>query len=68
MFRCEFFKTLQNSFFIEHLWTATLLLPANGKSNLKNFTSNYDLAKFLTAFTIMINFAECIWNSGVAMK
>ena len=64
VFCCEFFKTLQNSFFIEHLWTATSVL---GK-NPKNFTINYDLAKFLTALTIIINFTENIWKSDVAMK
>ena len=51
-------------FFIEHLWTATSVL---GK-NLKIFTINYDLAKYLTTLTILIDFAENIWNSGVAMK
>ena len=64
MFSCEFFKTLQNSFFIEHLWTATSVL---GK-NLQSFTINYDLDKYLTTLTIITDFAENIWNSGVAMK
>ena len=64
MLCCEFFKTLQNSSFIEHLWAATSVL---GK-NLKNFTINCDLAEFLTTLIIIINFAENIWNCGVAMK
>ena len=64
MVSCEFFKTLQNSIFIEHLWTASFVL---GK-NLKSFTTNYDLAKYLKTLTILIDFAENIWDSGVAMK
>ena len=36
--------------------------------NLKNFTINYDLAKYLTILTIIIDFAENILNCGVAMK
>ena len=36
--------------------------------NLKNFNINYDLAKYLTTLTIIIDFAENIWNSGVAMR
>ena len=34
--------------------------------NLKNFTINYDLAKSMTTLTIIIDFAENTWNSGVA--
>ena len=49
---------------MEHLLTATSVL---GK-NLKYFIINYDLAKYLTTLTIIISFAENIWNSGVAMK
>ena len=64
MFCCEFLKTLQNSFFIEHMWTATSVLGIN----LKNVTINYALATFLTTLTITVDFAENIWNSGVAMK
>ena len=64
MISCEFFKTLQNSTFIEHMWAASFVL---GK-NLKSFTTNYDLAKYLKTLTILIDFAEKIWNSGVAMK
>ena len=64
MFSCEFLKTLQDSFFIKHLWTATSVL---GK-NLESFTISYDLAKYLKTLTILIDFAEHIWNSGVAMK
>ena len=56
--------TLWNSFFIEHLWTATSVF---GK-NLKNFTISYDFAKYLKTLTIIIDFAENIWNFGVAMK
>ena len=51
-------------FLIEHLWTATSDL---GKT-LKIFTINYDSAKYLTTLTIIIDFAENIWNAGVAMK
>ena len=36
--------------------------------NVKNFTINYDLAKYLTTLTIITDFAENIWNSRVAMK
>ena len=36
--------------------------------NLESFTINYDLAKYLKTLTILIDFAENIWNSGVAMK
>ena len=61
MFSCELFGTV---FFIEHLWMATSVL---GK-NLKIFTINYDLAKYLTTLTNVIDFAENNWNSGVAMK
>ena len=64
MFSCEFVKILRRSFFIEHLWTAKSVL---GK-NLKNFTVNYDLVKHMTTLIIIIDFAENIWNSGVAMK
>ena len=53
-----------NSFFIEHLWTDTSVL---GK-NLESFTINYDLAKYSKTLTVLIDFAENIWNSGVAMK
>ena len=60
----EFFKTLQNSTFMEHLWTASSVL---GK-NLESFDINYDLAKYWQTLTILIDFAENIWNSGVAMK
>ena len=59
-----FLWDLRDSFFIEHLLTATSGL---GK-DLKNFTNNYDLAKFLTTLAIIIDFAENILNSGVAMK
>ena len=34
--------------------------------NLKNFTINYDLAKYRATLTIFIDFAENIWNSGLA--
>ena len=61
MFSCELFGTV---FFIEHLWMATSVL---GK-NLKIFTINYDLAKYLTTLTNIIDFGENNWNSGVAMK
>ena len=61
---CVLLWTLWNSFFIEHLWTATSVF---GK-NLKSFTINYDLAKYLTTLTIIIDFAENIWNFGVAIK
>ena len=64
MVSCEFLKTLQNSIFIEHMWTTSFVL---GK-NLKSFTTNYDLAKYLKTLTILIDFAENIWDSGVAMK
>ena len=64
MFSCEYFKTLQNSFFTEHLWTATSVL---GK-NLESFTISYDLAKYLKSLTIVIDFAENIWNFVVAIK
>ena len=37
-------------------------------TNLESFTINYDLAKYLKTLTILIDFAENIWNSGVAMK
>ena len=60
MFSYEFFETISNCSFIEHLWTAASIL---GK-NLKNFTLNYDLAKYLATLTIIIDFAEKIWNSG----
>ena len=36
--------------------------------NLKIFTINYDLAKYLTTLTNIIDFGENNWNSGVAMK
>ena len=36
--------------------------------NLKYFIINYDLAKYLTTLTIIIDLAENIWNSGVAMN
>ena len=36
--------------------------------NLKFFIINYDLAKYLTTLTIIINFAENIRISGVALK
>ena len=58
MFSFEFFKTP------EHLWTATAVL---GK-NLESFTINYDLTKYLKTLTILIDFTENIWNSGLAMK
>ena len=47
-----------------HLRTANSIL---GK-NLKYFIINYDLAKYLATLTIIIDFAESIWNSGVDMK
>ena len=56
------FLKLLELFFMGHLWMATSIL---GK-NLKNFTINYDLAKFLTTLTIITDFAKNIWNSGVA--
>ena len=62
MFSYELFETISNCCFIEHLWTATSIL---GK-NLENFTINYDLAKSMTTLTILIDFAENTWNSGVA--
>ena len=49
---------------MEYLRTATSVL---GK-NLKYFIINYDLAKHLTTLTVIIDFAENILNSGVAMK
>ena len=52
MFSYEFFETISNCFFIEHVRTATSIL---GK-NLKNFTINYDLAKYLTTLTIITDF------------
>ena len=61
---CEFFKTLRNRFFIEHLWTATSVL---GKT-LKDFIVNYDVTKYLTTLTIINDFAENIWNSSVTMR
>ena len=64
MSSCEFFKTLQNSFFTEQLWTSTSVL----RKNLKSFTISYDLAKYLTTLTILIDFEENTWNSGVAIK
>ena len=63
MVPCEFFKA-QNSTFIEHLWTASSVLV----KNLESFTVNYDLAKYLKTSIILIDFAENIWNFGVAMK
>ena len=36
--------------------------------NLESFTINYDLAKCLRTLTILIDFAENISNSGVAVK
>ena len=69
---CVLLWTLRNSFFIQHLWRATSVFGKNffTKENFltKNFTINYDLAKYLTTLTIIINFAENIWNFGVAMK
>ena len=62
MFSYEFFETISNCSFIEHVRTATSIL---GK-NLKNFTINYDLAKYRATLTIFIDFAENIWNSGLA--
>ena len=44
-----FLWIFRSSFFIEHLWTATSVL---GKT-LKNFTINYDFAKYLTTLTII---------------
>ena len=61
---CVLLWTLWNSFFIEHLWTATSVF---GK-NLKKFSINYDLAKYLTTLNIIIDFAENIWNFGVVIK
>ena len=55
-------KLFETVFLEEHLWTAASIL---GK-NLKNFTINYDLAKYLTTLTIIIDFTGNIWNSGVA--
>ena len=50
------FLKLLKLFFMGHLRMATSIL---GK-NLKNFTINYDLAKFLTTLTIIIDFAKNI--------
>ena len=61
---CVLLWTLRKSFFIEHLWTATSVF----RKNFKNFTLNNDLAKYLTTVTIIIDFAENIWNFGVAIK
>ena len=61
-FPMNFLKLFETVFLKEHLWTAASIL---GK-NLKNFTINYDLAKYLTTLTITIDFAENIWNSDVA--
>ena len=36
--------------------------------NLQKFTINYNLAKYMMTLTIITDFAENIWNSGVAMK
>ena len=47
-FLVNFLKLFGAVFFIEHLWTATFVL---GKT-LKNFTINYDWAKYLTTLTI----------------
>ena len=63
-FICEFFKTIRNIFFIDQLWTATSIL---GK-NLKHFTVYTDLAKYLTTLTVITDFGDNIWNSGVATK
>ena len=49
---------------MEHLWATISVLD----KNLKIFTINYDLAKYLTTLIIIIDFEENIWNSGVAMK
>ena len=38
------------------------------RKNVRNFTIGYDIAKYLTTLTIIIDFAENIWNSGEAMK
>ena len=69
---CVLLWSLWNSFFIEHLWTATSVFGKNffteKKFLTKNFTINYDLAKYPTTLTIIINFAENVWNFGVAMK
>ena len=52
MFYCELFGTATSVF----------------GGNLKNFTINYDLAKYLTTLIIIIDFVENIWNFGVAVK
>ena len=50
-FLVNFLNSLEQ-FFIEHLRTATPVLY----KNLKHFTINYDLAKYLKPLTIVIDF------------
>ena len=38
------------------------------RKNVRNFIIGYDIAKYLTTLTIIIDFAENISNSGEAMK
>ena len=69
MFYCELFGTasLWNTCERLPLFSVKTFLPKK-RFLTKNFTINYDLAKYLTTLTIIIDFAENVWNFGVAMK
>ena len=64
MFSCDFSGTLQDSFFIGHLCMTVFDL---GKY-LKTLIINYELGKYQTTLTIIADFIEDAWNSGVPMK
>ena len=64
VFSCHFFETFQDSIFLRHMCMAVSDLS----KYLKTLTMNCELDGCLTTLTIIIDFTEYIWNSGVAMK
>ena len=64
MFSCDFFETLQDSFFIGLLCMTVFDL---GKY-LKTLIINYELGKYVTTVPTITDFTENAWNSGVPMK